>query len=738
MSRKPNRRQQRQLEELQELQAIAQDTAAPEPEEVEAAAAPVAPAAGFAALQLDEPEEEDEPEPQPAQKRGKKKKNKKSSKAKKQEPKAADVNAMSIEEITAILEAESAPSKGTGPESNANSSQAAASATPAASLRAALSLEAQQLDPQVELRRQFGAAAIKAYEKEKGSVTTRAGARRGGAYNSNMRARTILSTPKPTWPDMGRTVVGLTMDVDETPRGRLCSWTHSRAYRQAQMQFAQAVNAFDTDALYALFRVFPWHIDTLLQLSDISRYQGDLGQASDFIERALFALERAASPQFVTSLTSSAGPMGVDFLRAENRAVWLALHRNIDLLCRRGTWRTALEWCKLMFALDMRDPHGAMMWMDFVALKSGQHAWLLQFYDKLEAQRAQTIQSTGSIDNYVAKTALDSENDGGALDWSVGVSFSRALALWALEKEQGDKTAERSSAALRLAIARHPAVVPIMCAKLDIPAPQGAQFAQREQWSKRDDALDELLGHLYIHRSLSLWKDAPVLSWFRRVLEETLPRLGKYVRGNAEDDIKLGIYRHVVVADLPEALNQQLMRYFPPDVRSPAGGVETFDPLPPSEGTRYGNDYYASLGQQTASREVPADNTFLQQILARIGNIDMDQLNALVANLDDETRDQYVGALLADIAGGHDGGADADADANTDADAEQQRTDSLDDAAGDSSIPQAATADADGEADATDLDHDAAGTGDADSRPAGESADAPGLLQRLWSSVWGA
>lgn len=655
-------------------------------------------------LQLDEPEEEGEPEPEPTQKKSKKKKSKKKGKdTKKRADPVTDVNAMSIEEITAVLEAESGPSKHVPEKAGAQ----AATAAPAVSLRSVLSLEAQQLDPQVELRRQFGAAAIKAYEREKGSVTTRAGARRGGAYNSNMRARTVLSTPKPTWPDMGRTVVGLTMDIEETPRGRLCSWAHSRAYRQAQMQFAQAVNTFDTDALYALFRVFPWHIDTLLQLSDISRYQGDLGQASDFIDRALFAFERAASPQFVASLTSSTGPLAVDFMRAENRAVWLALHRNIDLLCRRGTWRTALEWCKLMFSLDTRDPHGAMMWMDFVALKSGQHAWLLEFYDQLAVQRAQAIQTHGSLDNYAAQTALDDETQqahepaGGALDWSVGVSFSRALALRALEKEQGDKGGARSRAALRLAIARHPAAVPIVCAKVDIPVPEGLGKAgvQRGQWSAKDDALDELLGHLYIHRSLSLWKESATLSWLRSVLDETVPQLGGYVRAAAEDDIKMGIYRHVIVADLPEALNQQLVRYFPPDVRSPAGGVETFDPLPPTQGTRYGSDYYASFGQAQAAPNAP---DALMQLLARLGNVDMNEWNALVGHLDEDTREQYIGALLDDLAGHNrvDAGAEVRDDLGIDGD------------------------DTDGSA--------------LDEAEARDEAEAPGIFQRLWSSVWGA
>lgn len=724
MSRKQTRREQRHQDELEELQTIAQDTDVPLKDNE-----PSAPTVGFAALQLDDPEEESEPEPEPEPEQRKsksknknKKKSKKNKGAKKQIEKT-DVNSMSIEEMTALLDRESGAAKNapSGTESAKKTAPAPAE-TPSANLRTVLSPEGQHLDPQVELRRQFGAGAIKAYEREKGSVTTRAGARRGAAHNSNMRARTVLSTPKPTWPDMGRTIVGLTMNIDETPRGKLCSWAHSRAYRQAQMQFSQAVNSFDTEALYALFRVFPWHIDTLLQLSDISRYQGDLGQASDFIERALFAFERTAAPQFVTSLTSSAGPMGVDFLRAENRAVWLAMHRNIDLLCRRGTWRTALEWCKLVFALDTRDPHGVMMWMDFLALKSGQHAWLLKFYNNLAVQRAESLEQHAHVDNYAAKTALDHETPAaaeppnGALHWSVGMSFSRALALRALEKEEGDQSGVRSRAALRLAIARHPAVLPILCSRIDIVFPEDsrAMFTQRKQWSPRDDALDELLGHLYVHRSLSLWKEKANVAWLKDVMSETLPELGSsYVRGDAEDDIKLGIYRHVVVADLPESLNQQLVRYFPPDVRSPAGGVETFDPLPPPEGTRYGNAYYAPLGG--SGLELPQGRS-LYEMLARLGNVDMNEWDALVGNLDEATRDQYVGALMADLAGEGHGETEEELDETED---EAGAAPPADAPAGAQAAPETAP-------DAVPAQQ--SGTGEAQSTT---------LLQRLWNSVWG-
>lgn len=194
----------------------------------------------------------------------------------------------------------------------------------------------------------------------------------------------------------------------------------------------------------ALLRVYPWHIDTLLQLSDISRHQGDLGQASDFNDRALFAFERTASLAF--SVTASSGPPQLDFKRAENRAFWLAAHRALGFLGRRGTWRTAMEWAKLLLGLDASDPHGALLWLDFLTIKARQHRWLLALLERLDPVRVQQAQSdgepiipAGSVFEKEGEKGAKQGQDGGALDWCVGLAYAKALALRAVEKEEGDK-----------------------------------------------------------------------------------------------------------------------------------------------------------------------------------------------------------------------------------------------------------------------------------------------------------
>lgn len=688
MSRRLHRRQQRQLEELDELQnALSGEVNVNSEQENDMQESRSTASSVFAALSLDEPDDDgqenagdtDGSEQAARHTQGGSKNSKKSNKKKKKgatQPSSTHVDDISLEEMTDVI-AKSTKQYKVTPDAAQDPGMVDATcknASPSA-LRTLLALDTLHLDPAHELRRQFGASAIKAYEREKGSSTTsaRAGARnrdnRGAHFNSNMRVRTVLTTPKPTWPDLNRSFVGMSMSANETDQGvRVYSWEHSRAYKQAQFQFSQAVASFDTQSLVALLRVFPWHIDTLLQLSAVSRYQGDLGQASDFIDRALFAMERSAASTFVSGLTSHTGPPMCDFLRAENRAFWLAVHRNIDLYGRKGTWRTALEWCKLLFALDTSDPHGILLWMDFLAIKSRQERWLLEFTDVLQELY-------------------------GTLNWSIGLSYARSLALRAVDATQADQ-------ALASTMVRHPHAAILLADKLQVDVPRDVvrAFPMHGAYTSTQPALNELLAHLYVHRSLSVWKEANTLAWFRTVSTQTWPLLdaAAYRESLPESATQMGVYRHLVVADLPEAQQRQLLRYVPPEVRNPPGGIDTFDPLPPNNGTRFDEAYYGSVLPAMTQRG-GGPHSGLWELLQRLQNLGVHDVQQLLEHVDDRTRDllmQVVEPVPAD-------------------EAEDEAATSMDDIDGvDDETPE----------------------GDVEQT----SGDQPSLLQRAWNALWGA
>lgn len=615
-----------------------------------------------------------------------------------------DVSEMSIDEFDALLASQASLHAANA----TNNTQAASSTAPSSfqrvsAFRTHLSLDPRNLDPAIELRRQFGSAAIKAYQNEAASSSGShvSGARaRAQANNPNLKVRSLLCTPKDYWPPISRSFTGMSMDVHDLPStGKICEWKHSKAYRQVQMQFLQAVRSYDPNSLMALLRIYPYHIDTLLQLSEYSRHQGDLGQAADFNDRALFALERCASPYFTSCLSStSSGPPVVNFNKIENRAFYLALHRNIGFLGRRGTWRTALEWSKLLLGLgqDGEDHHAALLWIDFLAIKSRQHRWLLEMIQKLDEQRSRAS-SVSHVDelSVPAKTPIDAtdkeaagEGTGyaGTLDWCVGLAYSRALAFRAVEKEESDKTHARSNAALRLAIARFPAVVPLICNKagVDLPSTIAGHplFQLQSRFSASKDTLADLLTHIYVLRSESLWKEEGYAQWLRKTTMDVSPTLTadfdlpekqrKSQPAVASHNTRQGIYRHVLVSDVPDTVRQQLIAYLPPSITGSSEEMDSFDPVPPrtkpgaAEGveaevakvTRYDDEYFAPImAYNTSSGGRGARGTAggaggeggvmaaFRRALQGLGGLQ--GWDAAMENMDDETREDVMAQIMA-------------------------------------------------------------------------------------------
>ena len=190
-----------------------------------------------------------------------------------------------------------------------------------------------------------------------------------------------------------------------------------------------------------LLREHPWHIDTLLQMSEVARHhEGDMhkvfgnppltyfraehSQAADFVERAIFAFERS----FNSTFNITTGSHRLDFDHIENRSFFLALHRHIINLQRRGTTRTAFEFARFLLSLDPgRDPHGALFYLDYLAVRSGQNEWLLSMWDTW-TEIVKTFRPSRSGDEEMV-----------SVEFIPGWWWARALAMWNLEISRGDK-----------------------------------------------------------------------------------------------------------------------------------------------------------------------------------------------------------------------------------------------------------------------------------------------------------
>lgn len=144
--------------------------------------------------------------------------------------------------------------------------------------RSLLCVEHRNLNPENEMKRIFGTKVIQA---EHGSNRTKRGRGR-----SNVNRSWILANPK-NWQNVGKS--GLTMDHLETIDNiHYFTLVHSKLYQSAQFKFLEAVESFNPDNLVAILNMHPYHVDTLIQFSDVCKMGEDHQMASELIGNFLF------------------------------------------------------------------------------------------------------------------------------------------------------------------------------------------------------------------------------------------------------------------------------------------------------------------------------------------------------------------------------------------------------------------------------------------------------------------
>ncbi|KAK4684026.1 transcription factor 25, partial [Tremellales sp. Uapishka_1] len=484
-------------------------------------------------------------------------------------------------------------------------------------IRNLLSVDPKNLDADAELRRFFGSKVIAS-----STPTTK------GRAAPSAKLRSVLAKPKPNWPP-ATSLSGLVMREmtdDETSAlyerrttplegdggEKWFTFEHSGAWREVERQFLGATRSHDPNELMALLSVYPWHVDTLLQMCEVYRLQSDIGAASEYAERALYAFDRCLIPSF----NVQSGTTRLDFDRVENRAMFLAVHRIIAYLARRGCWVTAFNFAKLLFALDPEgDPHAAGLWLDFMAIKSGNIAWL---------------KSIMNLDMAAVSTGIMQ------LQALPGMVYNHALGLRIEEEKNKTKDHIESDKALRAAMIRYPQVVVLLADKIGASVPSELRsnplFEVQGGYIESEDNLAHLLSHIYVARSEALWKEPPLIKWFGSIATSLLPTVDSSenlaLRTHSlglllipKDPVDgslntpLSICRHVFCSESTSWLG-----FLPPAIsRKP---FLSYDPLPPSNAvSSYDADYFNGVQSRRQPRGGAAQSEGIAGWLGRLREV---------------------------------------------------------------------------------------------------------------------
>ncbi|XP_053277356.1 transcription factor 25 [Pleuronectes platessa] len=438
--------------------------------------------------------------------------------------------------------------------------------------RSVLHVEHRNLNSETELKRYFGARAV-------------LGDQRPRHRNRQFHRSTWMTSPKESWPRFSRT--GISMTLLESKDGvHYFTYEHSRDYQQVQFKFLDAVESMDPNNIVALLQLNPYHIDSLLQLSDVCRIQEDQEMARDLIERAMYSFECAFHPIF--NLTS--GTSRLDYLRPENRAFYLALYKHMMFLEKRGCPRTALEYCKLILSLDPdSDPLCMLLLIDFLMLRSREYQPLLQLYQDWEEHR-----NLSQLPNFAFSTALCHFHLSQQED---------------MDPEESDKQKRKADVMLQNALIMFPGVLmPLLdlcTVQPDATVASHVFFGPKSQIGQ-PPALAELTS-LYVGRSCSVWREAAVMLWLEESVKEVLHRVDtkdplvvdcQNKRKQRYQSAPRNIHRHVLLSEIKEATSS-----LPLEVTTQP--VMGFDPLPPLDSvtsyTRPERQYVGASNESTLS-----------------------------------------------------------------------------------------------------------------------------------------
>ncbi|KAM4833775.1 ribosome quality control complex subunit TCF25 isoform 2-T2 [Thomomys bottae] len=399
---------------------------------------------------------------------------------------------------------------------------------PLSSRKHVLYVEHRHLNPDTELKRYFGARAVLGEQRPR---------QRQRMYPKC----TWLTTPKSTWPRYSKP--GLSMRLLESKKGlSFFAFEHNEEYQQAQHKFLAAVESMEPNNIVVLLQTSPYHVDSLLQLSDACRFQEDQEMARDLTERALYSMECAFHPLF--SLTS--GTCRLDYRRPENRSFYLALYKQMSFLEKRGCPRTALEYCKLILSLEPdEDPLCMLLLVDHLALRARNYEYLIHLFQEWEAHR-----NLSQLPNFA---------------FSVPLAYFLLSQQTDLPEHELSSAREKASLLVRQALTMFPGVLmPLLeyCSVRPDAAVSNHRFFGPDAEISQPPALSQLV-NLYLGRSHFLWKEPAIMNWLEENVREVLQIVdsGDPVVGSCESRRKVlfqraprNIHRHVILSEIKEAV----------------------------------------------------------------------------------------------------------------------------------------------------------------------------------------
>ncbi|KAG7890696.1 hypothetical protein KL936_001980 [Ogataea polymorpha] len=289
----------------------------------------------------------------------------------------------------------------------------------------------------------------------------------------------------------------------------------------------------DHEALIHLLQQYPYHLETILQVTSILQRQGDNSNTNGLIERALFVFDWSLR----TNFQLGSGDCRLPFEYFLNRQCYLTVFKYITVLTQKSTFYTALNYCKLLLSFDPAgDPYGVRYFIDFYAVMAGEFQYLVDL-----------------CNSFLVKTYRE---------WlTPPLAYSLAICQYKL-----DPTA--ATDALSRAYNTYPYTGEMLLHKL---------AAYKEPFSRVSDYI-KLATAVYLTRVEMMLEETECRGWMVAELKKAVQKGKKAGVQFDKKEIPENLLRHVILSNETNAMARIPMQFWKDHE------IFEFDVLPPKQG----------------------------------------------------------------------------------------------------------------------------------------------------------
>lgn len=149
----------------------------------------------------------------------------------------------------------------------------------------------------------------------------------------------------------------------------------------------------------------PEHVDSIYAVGEFLRLQGNYRDADSLIQRVIYIYEMAASYDLNEFIKE-------DLVKKEiiydvySTSLFMSLFKFMDILGKKGCFRTALEYNKFLLKINLNDPTACMLCIDFNSISAKCSEYLVSFVKGFSRYLGDEKSSLYLLPNFTFSVAL--------------------------------------------------------------------------------------------------------------------------------------------------------------------------------------------------------------------------------------------------------------------------------------------------------------------------------------------